>query len=305
MKVKKRSLLILLPFFLVGYLFYWMSAVRFIEDGFVNWVTQEIKTKQVNIQFQKIERSGFPFSLGIEVVDFNATYPDDEMKATIPSLSFQVSPLNWYNAHYSFKRGGEFITTKRDKITRITLNQMSGQMKTPWLVNQTDFNLSLKGINLDLPPIRGQTSRLNTKIDQLSLNFEASPAIPRFLNETTLSQWRDAGGVITLSETGGALAPTVLDLKGDLTLDNNNQPQFKGEALLIEGQALLNHISQTASIDEKRMMIARSFYKNFERSFKNPDGSGLKIPLNIRAGFLSVGPFPIMPIPQFHWEQRE
>ena len=113
---KKRGLIIIIPLLLATlYSIYWVAVIGFIEDGFQSWVMNEIKNNQADIQFEQITRSGFPFSLALTVDNFTYSQNKQTMVATIPTINFKVSPLNWYDTAFGFSNGATIINKKNQQ----------------------------------------------------------------------------------------------------------------------------------------------------------------------------------------------
>lgn len=303
---KKRGLIIAIPFLIaLLYSVYWCVVIDFIEDGFQNWVISEIKNNQADIKFKQITRTGFPFNIGLTVDNFTYSQNKQSMMATAPKIDFNINPFNWYDTDFSFSDGATIVTQQGNKTATIKFKSLAGFMATDILDTQTGFNITIKSINLDLPPSSNKPTRTKMAFDQLALSFNATPALPGVLSQNTVSSWRDAGGIIAVTDTGIQNYPAILSISGDLSLTTENQPNFKGHTILVEGSDLLDKIAQTQKFPEQNIRLVKSFLGSFEKMFPNPDGAGLKIPLTIKGGFASIGPFPFMPIPQIHWAEEQ
>ena len=295
MTVKKRFIFLSL-LVIVLYSAYWVATIRFIENGFMNWITQEIKANQAHIQFAEIQRSGFPFSFTLTVDQLTYAQKQQGMQASIPTLTLNVNPLNWYSVNYAFPSGATITTKQRGETTTLAFKFLQGLMKTPVTKAKTDFELHINDVTVDLP------ENQSVNINHLSLVLESIPALPRVLSEQTVTKWRTENGQINVSDTELKLDNTILDLSGGLSLDVLNQPTFTGHAVLVNGQEFLTTLSQLGRLPPKNLSMAKSFFSSFEKSFPNPDGDGIKMPLNIKGGFISLGPIPLLPLPQFHWD---
>ncbi len=303
MTFKKRFVLLPLLAALI-YTGYWFVAIKFIEDGFVEWVAQEIRTNEANIQFTNIERTGFPFTLRLIVDDLIYVQTQKDMIAKIPSLHFEVNPLNWHQADYMFPEGIEVALYDQGQKADINAKKLSGSITTPWTKEKTVFSLIFNEVELDFPAKDTGTNRPQLKIAKASLNFTATPALPRILSDPGVTQWRQKKGGIKLHNTGLQIGQSEANITGKISLSEANQPQFSGQLLLIRGHELLNQLQQTKRINTQHITMAKNFLKTFEKAVGHKNQDGIKIPIFIRAGFLSIGPFPIFPIPQFHWSQE-
>lgn len=115
-----------------------------------------------------------------------------------------------------------------------------------------------------------------------------------------LYAWRDAGGVIEVSELDIQYGPLRLTLEGTVTLDGNGQPTG---AFVARGEGLpetLDALQRRGLLKGIGVAGLKLAIKVLSRPSKTGD-PGVNVPLTLHDGILSVASFPLLKLPAIRW----
>lgn len=160
------------------------------------------------------------------------------------------------------------------------------------------FALSAAGLRLpsvlDLP--------LGNMISHLSADaIVTGSASPSADVHDALIRWRDSGGSVRFSGLHLEHGPVVLDGEGTLALDGKAQPIGAFTARIRGFQQTIAELSARGIIDDQtanKARIALAFLAGPAHGGVPPT---LKVPLSLQDRVLSVGPVPLLSVPEIQW----
>lgn len=299
---KKRPLTIAVFFFaILLYCAYWYGATIILKNSFQSWVVQEMQANNAVITIKSIKRSGFPFSIGLNIEGITLLHSGEKIVVQIPELSLNVSPLNFKNIRYTTYGISHIESQKNKATTHMAINDIMGLMITPLFKRDTNLRIKTKDITLthsDKPAI---------VIDQTDIHLNISQPLPRKISKASMAQWQKNGGLVTIIQSGFYTQTSNIIFDGEGALNSETQqPILNGSVKINNPHALLSAAEKRNITAKKNIHLIKNLMTMFEKTFPNPDGQGLKLPASIKAGYLSVGPFPILrAIPEIDWDSYQ
>lgn len=116
-----------------------------------------------------------------------------------------------------------------------------------------------------------------------------------------LGRWRDAGGVVDVARLGIHYGELKLSGVGTLSIDDALQPAGAFNARVEGFQQTITALTNRGFIEPKVATRARMATAVLSR--RDGDGAppSLQLPLTVRDRILSVGPLPLLKIPEIEW----
>lgn len=143
---------------------------------------------------------------------------------------------------------------------------------------------------------------LGDTISQVSAGATVNGVLHSFTNpRDALARWRDAGGAVNLARFGVHYGELKMNGAGTFSLDAALQPVGAFTARIEGFQQTIAALSDRGIIDVKVASKARMAMAVLSR--READGSppSLQLPLTIRDRILSIGPLPLLAVPEIEW----
>jgi hypothetical protein len=161
------------------------------------------------------------------------------------------------------------------------------------------YDLSVRASDLRLP------ARLRLPLGEHVSHVELDAAVIGGLRSRpwpgALFQWRDAGGVVEISDLAVHYGPLRLTFAGTLALDGDGQPMGAFNA---RGEGL----AETLDALDRRGFLGRSEVDGAKlalRILARPSAigeSGLNVPLTLQDQVLYAASLPLLKVPAIHWK---
>lgn len=166
-------------------------------------------------------------------------------------------------------------------------------------------SLSLNATNLIAPlslkfTFSTEVSNLESLLQENALGYNLTLALEGELSgyaakapPTSLSQWRDGGGVLEVTSLNVSWPPISGEAEGTLTLDKKMYLLGSFSSRIQGQQTVLKNMVSLGLIKKKKARTV-SFILNL---FSSPDASGsntLTVPIKLQNGELSIGPAPLL-----------
>jgi hypothetical protein len=161
------------------------------------------------------------------------------------------------------------------------------------------YGLSMRASDLRLPaglglPLGEHVSRL--ELDAAVVGDPRSRPWPE-----ALFQWRDAGGIVEISDLVVHYGPLRLTLAGTLALDGDGQPMgafnARGEGLAETVDAL----DQRGFLGPSEVAGAKLALRILARPSETGE-PGVNVPLTLQDRILYAASFPLLRVPAIHWK---
>jgi hypothetical protein len=115
-----------------------------------------------------------------------------------------------------------------------------------------------------------------------------------------LATWRDAGGVLQVTELVADWGPLALTSDGTLALDQQLQP-IGAFTAVVRGFNEAVDAAVAARLMTPNQGTATKLWLN-ARAENDEAGLKVKLPLTIQDGFVSMGPIKLAPMPRIDWQ---
>jgi len=168
---------------------------------------------------------------------------------------------------------------------------------------EPDFAFSLSGEAIALPPPPGARYALGDRVASAVLQatvtgpFTSNPADPA----QSAATWRDGGGIVRVGSFSLGWGPLGVAGRADVHLDQQLQPAGAGHVRIAGGADTLDALAAGHAITANAALAARSLLGLLART---PDSGGqpvLDLPVTLDDRTLSIGPFPLLRVPELHW----
>jgi hypothetical protein len=110
-----------------------------------------------------------------------------------------------------------------------------------------------------------------------------------------LAAWRDAGGIVEVSQLDLGWGPLGMTANGTVTLDDRMRPLGAGTAVIHGWDDALERLVQSGLVQPRQASIARVVLTAMSKP--SPAGPEVTVPLTAQDGRLSAGPVPVAQLP--------
>lgn len=141
---------------------------------------------------------------------------------------------------------------------------------------------------------------LGEHVSHLTLNAELIGALPSRPWPRGLFEWRDAGGVVEISELAVHYGPLRLTGAGTLALDLNGQPMGAFNARAEGLPETLDALDQRGLLKGFGVASAQLGLRILSRPSET-GVPGLDVPLTLRDRILSAASLPLLKVPEIPW----
>lgn len=183
---------------------------------------------------------------------------------------------------------------------------LSGHVGRAFMPNPDDRTrtgqLELMLGNVVIPSLAGELSRVaGNTVQAASLRAELYGPIPSTVSPSSLTVWRDAGGVVEVRDFHTDYGPLGLDAEGALALDGSLQPigsflaEIAGVSEIIDLMAVAGMITEGNALATKLVLGALS------KRDAATGTSRVTLPVTLQDGMLHAGPVPLFRVPRVHW----
>ena len=294
-----RLLLLTLPALLMAmHTLYWQWLSHALNDGVHAWMARRIAAGW-RIETGPPVTGGWPFVAKLTLPNPAVTAPD-HAGWTADNIVLQVSLLHPDHLLVDAP-GSQRLTLGSGTRIDFTAGRLHLDIPLARADATVEFHLSATGITLPSSLAPSLTLSFGSPIASLSATGRIRFAVD--FSEAGLTtqarQWRDRGGSIELSQAALLWGP--LDLSGEvmLTLDDRLQPKGDARARITGFADTIARLAETRSIPPQAAMLATAALTMMSGS-----SGTAEVPLHLQAGRLSIGPMPLLAVPDLEWPSR-
>lgn len=318
--------------------FWWVAAERF-QTAALDWIEAR-KAEGYTVGYSAMDRAGFPTRLRLTFHEPSIASPSNAAPLSWSSSRLLAEIAPWAPLHISFHTEGpqtvgvpdpggqQFytgtagslsasITSDRSLPVRaITVRDLflTGRESTDLIAagkvdialspgaggpgEEGGYDLAVLASDLRLPA--RLRLPLGEHVSRLLLDADVVGAVPSRPWPGGLFDWRDAGGVVEVSELDVHYGPLRLTGAGTLALDGDGQPMGAFNARAEGVPETLDSLDQRGLLPGFGVASAKLALKILSR----PSGTGapgLNIPLTLQDRTLSAASFPLLEIPAINW----
>jgi len=326
--------LALLVLVCVAYTVYWNVMASRSGEWVAYWAAPA-PGKAWSATYAATEASGFPFSLDIAISEPAVTWQGSTGVAIWqgPSLLARFKP--WTLASFSFDLPRDQIVTVDNGLALrrlvVTLDEGTAEVAmddgraraleavlTGMVVAETEGfgTMSAERIEIDVAALSDQRAQ-NVAIAARGLVLPQTAAPPFFPPEVPsahlafiwkgdlpdggllaarLNAWREAGGVVDVTELEVDWPPLDVSAEGTLALDRELRPIGAFRADVVGYRALLDAMEAVGSLERGQATVAGTAL-DFMAATGDDGVKQLAVDVSIQNGMLSVGPIRVMEVP--------
>ncbi len=186
------------------------------------------------------------------------------------------------------------------RLERLTATGALGTQTPAGHGPDSAFALRMDAIGLRLP--QQLDLPLGDTIDELSAEATIHGLLHSFANlREGLEQWRDDGGMVDVAHFGVSYGPLTISGVGTLSLDNAAQPVGAFTARIQGFQQTVSALTDRGIIDARVAGKARMALALLSRRSVDGGPPTLQAPLTMRDRTLSIGPLPLLVVPEIEW----
>jgi hypothetical protein len=284
-------LLLALPAILVtAHTFYWQWMRRALEDGLHAWMSRRMAAGwRIEAGLHAI--GGWPLAVKLTVPGVGATAPDRSRWA-VESVVLQVSLLHPDRLLIDAP-GAQRVTLAKGEIT---FDAERLHLELPMAVTDApaEFSLAAREISLS-PPV---ASPLGPSIASISAAGRIShvATLPEAAITALARQWRDRGGSIDVRQFALHWGPLEIAGNATLALDGRLQPTGNATAGISGFAEAIDRLADAGSVPPQAAMLATAAL-----SMLAGDEGTAEVPLELRAGRLSMRQIPLLAVPDLAW----
>jgi len=188
------------------------------------------------------------------------------------------------------------------KLEALTISHMVGQTQGAG-PESTSLSLAVEGTNLTLPP--GLTPSLAPTISSLSLTADVMSSFGPGPLSDSLALWRDAGGLINITNLDVDWKPLRLKTKGTLTLDQDMQPIGSFNATIQGFLEAIDGLARTQLVTRTNATLAKVVLNTLARRSLDGGSAVLYIPVSVTKSKVFLANVPLVVLPPLTWGAKE
>lgn len=189
-----------------------------------------------------------------------------------------------------------------DRVSGLTATARRAQLSTRAVTAPapTYFAVDTVGqvLDLKLPPDIGPLP-LGDTVSAVSFNTTLTGDLPTSPTTDQVTRWQDQDGSLAVNSIDLVWGPLSVTGRGTLALDAELQPTGELTVSLTGLDATITAFEQAGMIDENAASLARLVL--LALSQPGPDGAVVELPLSIVQRQVSLGPVPLLILPQVVW----
>ena len=267
-KVTKEPLLITIPEISTVYQ-PWKPNHAIIVTDYMDAVIGELSNPSVSINFEKV---------------MSSVVLDDEILA-LNNLSIIADLTSWQHGLPGVGNDVSFMENPEFHLRRNT-GQIEAQTAYDLPINRAVYFKSRTALINEF-----RNTILGENADQIKIESLLHANEQPDFTIKGLSDWRDDGGTLSISDFEYGAADQKINLSGDLTLDEKLKPLGAFDATVTDIGALFSRLSDNENIPQ----MARMLLKNQANALTLPDEVPLAI--SMQNGQMYVGPIMVLELP--------
>jgi len=339
--MRRRAIPILLAALLAlltaVYTGWWLSASGRLRDAALAWIDQR-KAEGFRLDHGTPARAGFPLSLGVRFPDVEAAPPgagwswrSADVRLLAPLIG-RRAPTVFLEGEQAlaipdglaggrgrrFAGGADRLALTLDPqadgaLARLTVRQLAmAEGGDGFVVGDLDLlvskptagegdsagALSLEADGVRLPA--AAATALGREVSRVELRARLIGAIEPPFGPAAVKAWRDGGGTVEIDRLRCDYGSVNLEADGTLALDVRGQP-IGAFATHVQGwQAALDSLAAAQAIPAHTAAAAKILMRGLARG-NGERGGTLSAPLSLQDRTLSLGPVPLLRLPEVPW----
>lgn len=326
-KLLFAGLLLTIAFLVIGWFLIYELSVRTLEKS-LGRIEKNLIQKGYQVSYDKVSISGSPFLLKANFQNLHLKDPKRLLEWQGPEMEIQAQPWK-INVFTCLFKGDHKITVPKTtpfplgildfketkgiftissqgtlqdaKLTAERVSSLLDKQSQPVYLSQVSLNVK------DITDPSKLTFSFKTEARNLELVLDLQPFDHPFIIEiegkfsgyepksfpTTLSIWRDGGGVLDITQLKILWEPLILEAQGTVTLDKELYPLGSFSSKIVGYQDALSDMVKLGWVKKKHAKTA-SFMLELLSVPDETYGRKLTIPITLQNKTLSVGPAPLM-----------
>jgi hypothetical protein len=326
----------ILALLLAGYTAWWLSSAERLREAALDWIEQR-RAEGFRLDYGPPVRVGFPASVGVRFPDAEAATPGStwhwqsaDVRLSAPLIGRKALTLRLEGEQAlaiadAGAEGGWQRWTGGADLLSLTLEPGDGALAElsarKLTMNRGNDGFGAAALDARVyPPSAGDddaTGGLTLAADRVRLTDALATPLARDLSRLELAArlignfeppvdaaaraaWRDAGGIIEIDRLLCEHGPVSIEASGTLALDRRGQPMGALATRVRGWQAALDALAEGRVIPAYTAAAAKILLREFARG-DNTNGGSLAVPLSVQDQTLSVGPVPLLRVPDVRW----
>ncbi len=321
-----------------AYTGWWLAAAGRLRDGALSWIEQR-RAEGVRLDVGTPTRTGFPFSIGVDFPDANGALPRADWSwqsravrvsapvigrrvLTVSLLGEQILALPQEAAGDPSRRltgNAEHLAFVVDPADGGALGQLTARRLTLADAAGDKFGVGSLDVVVSRPtaeesgsaggmtltasdvhlPAAAETP-LGRTVARIELKTRLIGALSGTVDAAALAAWRDRGGIVEIDRLDCDYGPIVLEADGTLALDRRGQPIGALSTRIHGWQAGLDSLAAAKTMPPYTVAAAKILLRGLTRP-NGQNGSILEAPLTLQDQTLTLGPVPLLHVPQVQW----
>lgn len=319
-----------------AYSAYWMVSASSVETGVKQWIERQ-KQAGYDIAYDGMETSGYPLSLTVTVdkpIISQGTgeaiwsWSSDRIEATAGTFGLDEPVITAIGPHRLLVSRGVLTGDWRVTADRLELRpslgvggltQLDAVVDQGKAVEQTDGDtFSAKAIAISLRPqdtdqddkqvlhlsasLKGvvlpdrAAGPLGPAIDHAALVGTLEGPLPSRFDERQLSVWRDAGGIVDIHALNLDWGGVEARIEGTVSLDQKFRPLGALTSRVFGYDTLVDALVKGKVVRDRDSGMIKAVLGLLAR--RDAEGRNvLKVPVTAQDGMLTMGPIPLLPLP--------
>ncbi len=319
-----------------GYTAYWFGTAAGVESGLVQWMEDQ-RRAGVQIEHSGLETKGFPLSLtvavnkpivsqGVEEADW--AWSSTRIEAAAGLFGLDEPVIDAIGPHRLLvSRGvmtGDWLVTTERLVVRPSLStdgvtQVEALVQDGVAAEQIDGDTyAAKTITLSLRPQQSDdgdqdlihvsasaddvtlppraSGPLGPSVDKATLVGTVQGPVPSRFDAKQLTTWRDAGGTVDVHALNLNWGGVDARAEGTVSLDQQLRPLGALTSRVSGFNTLVDALVEGGVVRRKDSGMIKAVLGLLAR--RDDEGRKvLKVPVTAQDGMLTMGPIPLLPLP--------
>ncbi|MDX1921679.1 MAG: DUF2125 domain-containing protein [Alphaproteobacteria bacterium] len=286
--MNRRAALLLgiLVALLIAYIFYWFDVKANVVAQYNTW--QKEQTAAGATISPDISVGGFPFAVTLRSDNFKYERAD-AFRINIPDLKLSVNPLTPFRItatsespakFYFFKANYTFTTKSLMVSVARPLFKARGKNDNGLFVQ-----VRLTSLGLD----ESHKVALGNLVQELSFKAKVKGVSPMWDDKKSVEAWRDSEGSIDLDRVFLNWGSLLVNAKGNLVLDKDNQPNATLSSTISGYEQAIDVLRDQNQVQPIVASVIKAALKLLEDP-KTPPGEvkTIRVPVTIKDSKLSI-----------------
>jgi hypothetical protein len=269
-----------------GYTLHWQRLAHEIETRFGAW-REEQQKGGITVQGE-VERSGFPFSVTLNIRNFAYDQPQ-HVRISAPRLEVRVRPWTPFRVTSIAEENCQITFYKMNTslgVQNLTLS-LARPLFPPKSIKDNGFFITahMSAISID----EKQKMALGNLVQELGFRAKIKGEPPEWDKKESIAAWRDNGGIAELDNLRLVWGSLNVNGKGTLALDKNLQPVASFSTSMDGYEQAIDVLREQGQIQPLAGSLIKAALKMLEDPKADPAApKTIKVPVTVQDNALSV-----------------